>query len=108
MLEKPLNLAEVRAATASEGLELVPSTSNAAGFKGVFESRGKYKVNSCGEGGKKYHFGCFATPEGAALHLARHVGLARAAAEAAKARREGRAPAAHSGRGQGCCGGRGV
>jgi len=82
---RPLTADEARAAAAAEGLELVPSSSNETGFKGVTKHRGKYKAAlKCS--GKQYHLGMFATPEEAALSYARHIGAERAAAEAAAAR----------------------
>ena len=87
--QRPLTPDEARAAAAAEGLELVPSSSNETGFKGVKKTpRDKYKV-SISEKGKKRHLGCFATPEEGALCYARHIGAKRAAAEAAEARGEG-------------------
>ena len=77
---------EARAAAAAEGLELVPSSSNETGFKGVQKHAcGKYVASIC-ENGKQHYLGRFATPEEAALCYARYVGAKRAAAEAAKAR----------------------
>ena len=72
---------EARAAAAEEGLELVPSSKNLTGFKGVTLINGKYYVGR--------RIGCFVTPEEAALCYARHHGAERAAAEAAKERGEG-------------------
>ena len=79
---------EARAAAAAEGLELVPSSKNLTGFKGVTLTHGRYYVNVY-ENGKGRRIGCFATPEEAALCYARHHGAERAAAEAAKERGEG-------------------
>ena len=76
---------KARAAAAAEGLELVPSSSNESGFKGVLKHQSKYKVR-IGEKGKQLHLGCFATPEEGALCYARHIGAERAATEAAEAR----------------------
>ena len=81
-----LGAAEARAAAAAEELELVPS-GNPSGFKSVYKNRGKYDAQ-VNEDGLKRHLGSFATPEEAALHYARHVGAARAAAKAAEARHE--------------------
>ena len=81
---QPLTADEARAAAAAEGLELVPSSSNETGFKGVAKHRGGYKVQSC-ENRKQRYLGMFATPEEAALCYARYVGAERAAAEAAEA-----------------------
>jgi hypothetical protein len=86
--------AAVRAAAAAEGLELVPSSSNQTGFRGVCKNHGyhgKYKAE-LKSSGKRYYLGMFATPEEAALRYARHVGAERAAAEAAEARFEGPQP----------------
>eukprot|EP00900_Chrysochromulina_parva_P001898 jgi/Chrpa1/11709/Chrysochromulina_OHIO_Genome00022834-RA len=84
----PLTADEARAAAATEGLELVPSSSYETGFKGVikhlFKHRGKYTA-LVREYSKTRHLGTFATPEEAALCYARHVGAERAAAEAAEA-----------------------
>ena len=81
---------EARAAAAAEGLELVPS-SNPTGFKGVNKQGSKY-VSKVKEDGRLRHLGSFTTPQEAALHFARHVGAARAAAEAAEARGKGPQP----------------
>ena len=84
--------AAARAAAAAEGLELVPSSSNQTGFRGVSKHVcGKYKAE-LKSSGKRYYLGMFATPEEAALRYARHVGAERAAAEAAEARVEGPQP----------------
>jgi hypothetical protein len=88
---QPLTPDEARAAAAAEGLELVPSSSCASGFKGVVKNRGGYKVQSC-ENRKQRHLGMFATPEEAALCYARFIGAERAAAEAAEARGKGPQP----------------
>ena len=90
-VSKPLTADEARAAAAAEGLELVPSSSCASGFKGVVKNRGGYKVQSC-ENRKQRHLGMFATPEEAALCYARFIGAERAAAEAAEARGKGPQP----------------
>jgi hypothetical protein len=79
---------KARAAAAAEGLELVPSSKNQTGFKGVTLTRGRYYVDVC-ENGMTRHLGGFATREEAALCYARHIGAERAAAEAAKERGEG-------------------
>ena len=42
---KPLTADEARAAAAAEGLELVPSSKNQTGFKGVTLTHGRYYVN---------------------------------------------------------------
>jgi len=86
-LPQPLTAAEAIAAAATEGLELVPSSSNVTGFKGVLRNRGRYQTK-VREGGKKRNLGFFASLEEAALCYARHVGAARAAAQAAEARGE--------------------
>jgi hypothetical protein len=88
---QPLTPDEARAAAAAEGLELVPSSSCASGFKGVVKNQGGYKVQSC-ENRKQRHLGMFATPEEAALCYARFIGAVRAAAEAAEARGKGPQP----------------
>ena len=75
---------EARAAAAAEGLELVPSSSNESGFKGVRRLRGgKYELRIC-ENGKQHFFGSFTTPEEAALCYARYAETKRAASEAAE------------------------
>jgi hypothetical protein len=80
---------EILAATAAEGLELVPSSTNETGFKNVWKNDdGKY-ASHVRENGKLHYLGIFATPEEAALCYARHIGAERAAAEAAAARGEG-------------------
>jgi hypothetical protein len=84
---RPLTADEARAAAAAEGLELVPSSSNETGFKGVTKNSGKYRAElKCS--GKRYHLGMFPSPEEAALCYARHIGAERSAAEAAQARVE--------------------
>ena len=80
---------EARAAAAEEGLELVPSSKNQTGFKGVTLTNGKYYVAVYENGKGRKLSGSFATPEEAALCYARHHGAERAAAEAAKERGEG-------------------
>jgi len=42
---RPLTADEARAAAAAEGLDLVPSSSNETGFKGVTKHRGKYSAH---------------------------------------------------------------
>ena len=86
---KPLTADEARAAAAAEGLELVPSSKNQTGFKGVTLINGKYYVDVYENGKGRKLSGSFATPEEAALCYARHLGAERAAAEAAKERGEG-------------------
>ena len=83
--QRPLTPAEARAAAAAESLELVPSSSNKTGFKGVKTHQGKYSV-AIKEKGNQLHLGYFATPEEGALCYARHIGAERAATEAAEAR----------------------
>jgi hypothetical protein len=82
---QPLTADEARAAAAAEGLELVPSSSNETGFRGVKKNGGKYKAE-VRENGKQRYLGIFATPEEAALCYARHIGVDRAATEAVEAR----------------------
>ena len=65
----------------AEGLELVPST-NAVGFRGVFEKQGRYKA-AVWEDGEQRYLDTFST----VLREARHVGAARAVAEATLWRR---------------------
>jgi len=84
---QPFTADDARAAAAAEGLELVPSSSNETGFKCVRKDKGKYSAQ-IKENGKVRHLGNFATPEEAALSYARHVGVDRAAAEAAEANSE--------------------
>ena len=63
---------EARAAAAAEGLELVPSSSNETGFRGVYNNGGnKYRVR-IRENGKARYLGNFTTPEEASLTLARY------------------------------------
>ena len=81
----PLTADEAKAAAAAEGLALVPSSSSETGFKGVRNSHGKYRVQIRENGSIRY-FGTFTTPEEAALHYARRVGAERAVAEASEAR----------------------
>ena len=88
---QPLTADEARAAAAAEGLELVPSSSNETGFRGVFNTRGKY-FSSISEKGKVRYFPCCATPEEAALCLARYLGAKRAATVAPEARGRGQQP----------------
>jgi hypothetical protein len=83
--QRPLTVDDARAAAAAEGLELVPSSGNVTGFKGVLKAKRKYVV-VIRENGKQRHLGRFATPEEAALCYARYIGPERAAAEAAEAR----------------------
>ena len=69
---QPLTADEARAAAAAEGLELVPSSSNETGFKGVVKHYGKYATRIR----LNHHhssLGTFATPEEASLILARYV-----------------------------------
>jgi hypothetical protein len=73
---------EARAAAAAEGLELVPSSSNETGFKGVTKRDGKYATR-IRENGKQHYRGTFATAEEAALCYARYIGRERATAEEA-------------------------
>ena len=73
-------------AAATEGLQLVPS-SNAVGYSGVSKDRGRH-LAQVSEDGKQRSLGTFTTPEAAASCYARHIGAARAAVEAAEARRE--------------------
>ena len=84
---QPLTADEARAAAAAEGLELLPSSSNETGFKGVSKHHGKYKAE-VKENGMQHHLGTFATPEEAALCYAKRIGAERAAARAAEARGE--------------------
>ena len=42
---QPLTADEARAAAAAEGLELVPSSSNETGFRGVTKHRDKYSAH---------------------------------------------------------------
>ena len=80
---------KARAAAAAEGLELVPSSKNQTGFKGVNLTHGRYYLQIYENGKQSRNFGSFATREEAALCYARHIGAERAAAEAAKERGEG-------------------
>ena len=83
--ERAASADETRAAAAAEGLELVPSSSNETGFKGVSVQKGGYQAN-LRENGTQRYLGTFASAGEAALSYARHVGAERAAAEAAEAR----------------------
>jgi len=73
--------------TAAEGLELdtalelVLSSSNETGFRGVFK-KGRMYAARIWENGKPRHLGSFATAEEAALTYARHSGVERATANA--------------------------
>jgi hypothetical protein len=80
---QPLTADEAWAAAAVEGLELITSSGNETGFKGVRKDRDKYRVQ-IREEGRAICLGSFATPEEAALHFARYLGAERAAAEAAE------------------------
>jgi hypothetical protein len=82
---QPLSADEARVAAAAEGLELLPSSSNETGFRGVRKNGGKYQVE-IRENGKPRYLGSFATPEEAALCYARHIGVDRAATEAGETR----------------------
>jgi len=83
--ERAATADEVWAAAADERLELVPSASGETGFKCVYKHGGRYEAKIA-ENGKSRHLGTFATPEEGALCYARHIGVERAAAEAADAR----------------------
>jgi hypothetical protein len=83
--QQPLTADEARAAAAAEGLELVPSSTNETGFKGVRKHRGK-NAAQIHENGKTRCLGTFATPEEAALCYARHIRAERVVAEAAEER----------------------
>ena len=81
-MQKPLTAPaltapEVVATAAEEGLCLVRS-SNATGFKNVFKHRNSFKAKD-----GTLDLGSFRTAEEAALSYSRHIGSARAAAEAA-------------------------
>jgi len=80
---QPLTADEARVAASAEGLELVPSSSNETGFKGVTNNHGKYQVEVW-ENGRTRYLGIFATPEEAALCYVRHVGAEGAAAAEAR------------------------
>jgi len=71
--------AKARADAAAERLELVPSSRNSTGFRGVTKLRGDYHVHYQFGGRTTIHLGTFSTPEEAALCYARHVGAERAA-----------------------------
>ena len=87
----PLTADEARSTAAAEGLELVPSSQNQTGFKGVIKRGGKYDAVAS-ENGAQRRLGNFVTAEEAALCYARYIGAERAAAEAAEARGEGYQP----------------
>jgi hypothetical protein len=78
--QEPLTADAARAAAAAEGLELLPSSINETGFRGVRKHGGKYQAKIKVNGNRRL-LGTFATPEEAALCYARHVGAERAAAE---------------------------
>ena len=90
---------EVRAAAAAEGLELVPSSSNESGFKGVMKLQGKYKVSIRAEGqaAPPRHL-CDAGGGGPVLREAHRGGASGGRGGGGKGRR---AAAPHAGRGQG-------
>ena len=71
---RPLTPDEARAKAAAEGLELVPSSSNKTGFKGVSKRGNRYISQS----DKRRYLGIFETAEEAALYYARHVGAEQA------------------------------
>jgi hypothetical protein len=79
-------VAASRPALSFEGFELVPSSKNKTGFKGVTQKKDRYAVHTW-ENGKACQLAVFDTPEEAALCYSRHIGAERAAAEAAAARR---------------------
>ena len=82
---KALTAPEVLALAAQEELCLVRA-SNETGFKAVFKDRNVFKAKTPGflSHGGAQHLGPFPTAEEAALAYARHIGSARAAAEATK------------------------
>ena len=82
---------EARATAAAEGLELVPSSQNQTGFKGVIKRGSKYDAVAS-ENGAQRRLGNFSTAEEAALCYARYIGAERAATEAAEARGQGYQP----------------
>jgi hypothetical protein len=71
-MRQSLTADEARAAAAAEELELVPSSSNETGFKGVRKLGGKYYANMMENSVLRY-LGCFATPEEASLARARYI-----------------------------------
>ena len=77
-----------RAAAAAEGLELVPSSTNETGFKGVRKHYGKF-IADVQTNGNRRRLGSFATAEEAALCRARHIGAKQASAETQKAKSKG-------------------
>ena len=89
--QQPLTADEARAAAAAEGLELVQSSTNETGFKGVRKQGGKFEARIW-ENGSMRHLGTFDRPEEAALSYARHAGAERPGAEEAEARGEGPQP----------------
>ena len=74
---------------ADERLELVPSTTNETGFKGVTKRRGRlarpYEAYVC-EKGSNRTLGSFATPTEAAQCFTRYIGPEQAAIAAANAK----------------------
>ena len=81
MESPPLSDDDADRQAAVEGLVLVPSASNAAGFLNVSTQKEKFAWKSSGE------FGTCATAKMAALEVARRLGSKRSAAEAAIQRR---------------------
>ena len=82
-----LTASQALAAAAREGLTLVPAD-NATGFMGVSKNGNQFKVEINKEGVKKY-LGTFATPEEAALIVAKRLGIQGSAAAAAAAAGKG-------------------
>ena len=76
-----LTASQALAAAAREGLTLVPADTD-TGFMYVHRHANQYKVKIC-EGDKMHYLGLFATPQQAALEVARRLGKEGSAAAAA-------------------------
>lgn len=78
---------EAQRLAASEGLVLL-TADNPTGYKGVYESQGKFTARlilTRGRGGKRQHLGSFSSAVEAALAYARHLGPEGCAAAVAAA-----------------------
>ena len=99
---KPLTAKEAEAAAEVEGLTLARSDKSSTGFKGVAEREGRSRPYSARAfcNGHSLILGCFATPQEAALVIARRVaeeGVALAEDEHAMSSQEAEAAAAAAG-----------
>ena len=84
----PMSEAEARRLAEVEGLQLVPSSSHATGFKGVYHnpsSSTRPFHASIYQGGKTHNLGSYSSACEAALAVARYLGPASVAAAAAAA-----------------------